>query len=213
MGEQSQPNIIGVIVARQESKRLPNKCLRLIGEKPMLQVEYERIKQSKLINEMWIATHETSYGIVRLCDETDMNCYRHDGNPNDVLQRIHDAFSDQPDETILVKFNADSPLIDGAMVDRIIKNFNVDFGFVSRFPKGMHFNMFTVGALKKLCEKISVEDRSIWNKVNETWVWYKYEFKVRGFEAQFDFSDINLEVNTLEDLELVRAIFAGEGDV
>ena len=48
--------IIVVIQARVKSKRLPDKALLKLNGKPSIVRMVNRIKESKLINEIWIAT-------------------------------------------------------------------------------------------------------------------------------------------------------------
>ena len=193
------------------------KCLQYIGDKPMIQIQRERLLKVDTFSSVWVATTPDSKDIQYWCNCFDENfCFV--GSDYDVLDRIT-KFSyarDMKENDVLVKFTHDSPLIDPEIVNRIVSQFlsqGGDFGFLRGFPKGMYFNMMRVGALRDLSNKISTEDRAIWNKLNETWVWYKYGFKLRGYDCQFDFSDLNLEVNTVGDLELIRSIFSGTGDV
>lgn len=207
------PNVIGVIVARQNSRRLHHKCLQRIADTTLIEFEYKRVTQAATLKEVWIATTIKSTMIHEICRKNNILWYA--GSEDDVLSRLP-TVADWSKADILVKFTADSPLIDARHIDNIVKRFLQDdasFGFLKGFPKGMYFNMCRVGALRDLVKKISVEDRAIWNQLNETWVWFKYGFTIRCYEAPYDFSDINLEVNDRYDMERVRSIVIGEGDI
>ena len=214
--KQVAPIAYGVIAARLASSRLPNKILGRLGGKTLLEYQYERIVASKTLKRVHIIVPEKDIlPIEKACVELPLK----GGNEFDVLDRFekcYEYWEPLRDTDVLVKFTADSPLIDARHIDNIVKRFLQDdasFGFLKGFPKGMYFNMCRVGALRDLVKKISVEDRAIWNQLNETWVWFKYGFTIRCYEAPYDFSDINLEVNDRYDMERVRSIVIGEGDI
>lgn len=51
-------NVIGVIPARYASSRLPGKPLIKLGDKPMIQLVYERAKQAELVSQVLVATDD-----------------------------------------------------------------------------------------------------------------------------------------------------------
>ncbi len=48
--------VVAIIQARMGSTRLPDKVLRKIGDKPMIQLLLERLSLSKMIDEIIVAT-------------------------------------------------------------------------------------------------------------------------------------------------------------
>ena len=77
--------IVGIVQARMGSTRLPGKVLKQVNGKPLLQYQIERMKRSKLINDLVIATTEQDLEepILELCTKLDVAVYR--GSENDVL--------------------------------------------------------------------------------------------------------------------------------
>lgn len=212
--DETAPVAYGIIAARINSSRLHGKILKPIDGKPMIQFQYERIKQAKTLAEVRVIVPEED--VIPIFTACANKIQLAGGAAYDVLDRFEKCRPTSIDTDVLVKFTDDSPLIDSKHIDNIVSKFlqdKADFGFLSKFPYGLRFNMCRVGALKKLVQNISKEDRAIWNQIDETWVWYKYGFKMRNYEAPFDFSEISFEVNWKEDLEKIRSVVLGEGDL
>ncbi len=83
--------IIGIVQARMSSQRLPGKVLLPILGIPMLQLLIERLKHSRRLSKIIVATSESpdDQPIVNLCDSMKIDCYQ--GNLNDVLDRYYHA--------------------------------------------------------------------------------------------------------------------------
>ena len=83
--------IVAIVEARMTSTRLPGKVLMPLGEKPMLQVLVERIRKSKHLAEVVVATttNDTDTPIVELCNKLGIRSYR--GSEADVLTRVLEA--------------------------------------------------------------------------------------------------------------------------
>lgn len=79
--------IIATIEARLASTRLPGKVLLPLGGKPVLQFLVERVKRSKFIDEIIIATSSNieNDAIESLTKEIGIYCFR--GSEDDVLRR------------------------------------------------------------------------------------------------------------------------------
>lgn len=123
-------NIIASIQARMGSTRLPGKVLKPILGKPVLQWHIERIKLSRLIDDVVVATTTSQKDdqIVDLCEEIGVKYYR--GSEKDVLNRIASLVA-QFNADIHVECFGDSPLTDPQMIDEyigyLLKNKEIEF--------------------------------------------------------------------------------------
>jgi spore coat polysaccharide biosynthesis protein SpsF len=62
--------VVAIIQARMGSTRLPGKVMKEVLGKPLLEYQIERVRRSKLINKIVVATttKETEQPIVDLCE-------------------------------------------------------------------------------------------------------------------------------------------------
>ena len=81
-------NITATIQARMGSSRLPGKVLADICGKPMLLWQIERIKKSRLVDNVVVGTSDSVLDdeIELFCKDNKIDCYR--GSETDVLNRI-----------------------------------------------------------------------------------------------------------------------------
>ena len=112
-------SIIAILQARMSSTRLPNKVLKLIVNKPMLQLQIERIQQAKLIDKIVVATStmDEDNTIEQLCYQLNISCYR--GSLDNVLDRFYQAAS-KFNATHIVRLTGDCPLIDPQIIDNVV---------------------------------------------------------------------------------------------
>ena len=120
-------NITATIQARMNSKRLPGKVLENIMSKPMLQWQIERLKRSRLVDDIIIATTDSKQDdpIQKLCEKLNIKFYR--GSENDVLGRVNNLLQ-KFDVEIHLECFGDSPLLDPQIIDEFIGFFMLFFG-------------------------------------------------------------------------------------
>lgn len=114
-----RPNIVAVIQARMGSTRLPGKVLRPIAGMPLLWHVVHRLKRSRLIGKIAIATsvNPRDDAIVEFAREQGLIVVR--GPEDDVLARFARA-ADMLEADVIVRVNADAPFIDAGFVDHLI---------------------------------------------------------------------------------------------
>ena len=102
------------------SSRLPKKVLMKLGRKTTLEYMIERVKKSKLIEKVVVATTNDPKDdqIFDLCRKKKINCFR--GSENDVLDRYYQT-SKKYNASIVVRLTSDCPLIDPNLIDLTIK--------------------------------------------------------------------------------------------
>jgi spore coat polysaccharide biosynthesis protein SpsF len=146
--------IVTVIQARSGSTRLPGKVMLDILGKPLLIRMVERVQASKLAGTLVIATTEESEDdlIANLCAQNNIHCYR--GSSLDLLDRHYQA-AKLFDAEAVVKIPSDCPLIDPAVIDKVLQYFiENDFDYVSNlhpatYPDGNDVEVMKFAAIEK----------------------------------------------------------------
>ncbi|OFZ16578.1 MAG: hypothetical protein A2X86_12340 [Bdellovibrionales bacterium GWA2_49_15] len=212
--------ILAITQARIGSTRLPNKVLKKIGEKTLLQMHLERVQRSKLINQLIVATTDEIgvEGIVEVANLVGIKTFK--GNLNDVLDRFYSAYKIFGADAI-VRVTSDCPLIDPSLIDSVIKLF-CDSGhdYVSNtlnptFPDGVDVEVFKATALEQAWHEATLKsDREhvsayIWK--NSTFLG-KDKFKSSCFENNPNYSQYRLTVDTPDDFVRIEKLVEMIGD-
>ncbi|WP_209124817.1 cytidylyltransferase domain-containing protein [Alkalihalobacillus sp. BA299] len=149
-----------IIQARMGSKRLPGKVLKKVLDKPLLEYQYERVKEAKTLNEIIIATtkNEKDDPIVQLCRQLSTPYFR--GSEEDVLLRFYEAATTF-NLDVIVRLTSDCPIIDPDVIDKVVNCYleNSDqYDYVSNtlnrtYPRGLDTEVMSYGALKAVNAK------------------------------------------------------------
>ena len=123
MGRKKIKKSIIVVPARLDSSRLPKKVLADLNGKSMITFLVERIKKSKLINNIILATTDNQEDdlLVKKAIELDILVTR--GSERDVLSRFCKVWNER-DWDIFIRVTADCPFIDHFLIDDLIEEFN-----------------------------------------------------------------------------------------
>src|SRR6218665_1036924 len=83
--------IIAITQARTGSTRLPGKILKQVGNVTLLEIHIKRILQSKIINELIVATtvNPEDNAIVEMTKRLNVKSYQ--GSVHDVLDRFYQS--------------------------------------------------------------------------------------------------------------------------
>ena len=219
MRNSNQASVVAIVQARMGSSRLPGKVLADIGGKPMLARVVLRARRARLLEQVIVAT-TTDPGddsIEAYCLSVGFPCFR--GDPYDVLDRYYQAaklFEADP----IVRITADCPLIDPGEIDRTVQAFfdhKVDFA-ANRLPPpwkrttpiGMDTEVVRFEALARAWRKADAK------YAREHVMPYLYEeegrFNTLLVQHAPDLGHLRLTVDTAQDLELVREIYAAFGN-
>lgn len=205
-------NVVAIIQARIGSTRLPDKVLKDIEGKPMLWHVVNRIKHSKNINKIVIATtkNKNDTKIVDFCKLYDIEFYR--GSEEDVLDRYYQA-AKLWQADIIVRITSDCPLIDPQVVDKVIVSYlenkdslNGASNAIKRtYPRGLGVEVVSFNTLKRIWRE-AIKDYQ-----REHVTIYMYEntkdFKILNVENNKNLSYLRWTVDEKKDLELVREIY------
>ncbi len=198
-----------IVQARMGSTRLPGKVLADIVGEPMLARAVQRVQKSTKIGETIVATSTLAAddAIANYCIEHNIPVFR--GSENDVLDRFYQAAKSRGAD-IVVRVTADCPLIDPAVVDRVLEAFEAaraDYASnVGRltFPDGLDTEVFSFAALEAAWR----DARKASEREHVTpYLRNPERFKQAGLEAPKNFSRERWTVDEPADLEFVRRVW------
>ena len=207
------------IPARLDSKRLPRKHLKKIGDIPIIIHLVNRLKKCKRIKNIVVCTTTSSSDdeFAEFLTKEGIQVFR--GNELDILERFLDAAIEFNTE-IIIDVEADKIYTDPKFIEQIsqemtnpdidfmtgndsLDSFNPEFIFHGFIPAGIKVNI-----LKKVCEL---------KKTNNTETGYKEFFTSNDFiNKKFIIPELTLGIaknfrfslDYPEDLELAKIIFS-----
>ena len=146
--------VVAIVQARMSSTRLPGKVLADVAGHPILWHVVQRLRRARLLNQIVIATSENPAddAIAQFCEQDGILCYR--GSEADVLDRYYKAASLHSAD-VVVRITADCPLIDPAVVDKVVHRFldegsdDVTNNLRYTYPDGLDTEVFSFAALPK----------------------------------------------------------------
>ncbi|MGA8493606.1 MAG: glycosyltransferase family protein [Terriglobales bacterium] len=207
--------ITAIIQARMGSTRLPGKVLMDLGGETVLARVVSRVRRATLVNEIVVATTDSvaDDAIIRECRRLDVASFR--GSENDVLDRYYQAARLCAAHT-LVRITSDCPLIDAQLVDETIRLFQQQRGDYASdtcprtYPRGLDVEVFTMTAL----EQAWCDAREPYQREHVTPYFYEHPelFRLVSQRGRIDYSQYRWTLDTAEDLELLRAIYARFGN-
>jgi spore coat polysaccharide biosynthesis protein SpsF len=210
--------IIAIIQARLKSTRLPEKVLLEIAPgKTILECMLERVKKSKLINKVIVATtnNPADEKLIDFLKKIKQDYFV--GDENDVLDRYYQAaktFGARQDD-IIVRLTSDCPLIDPVIIDKTVQ-FYIDgnFDYAANglepytYPDGMDTEVFSYAMLKKAWQEATKQA----HREHVTFYFWKNPdiFKIgRLINPQKKQGAYRLTIDYPEDYELLKAVYAG----
>lgn len=203
-----------IIQARISSTRLPEKILLKACGKTMLEHMIERVKRSKKINEIVVATTNRSKDdiIENLCNEMKIKCFR--GPENDVLLRYKLA-SESIGADIVVRITSDNPLMDPQIIDQVIEIFqknNYDLVSNSSFKSTTYPHGFTVEVFSsKTLEEVDKEAQKPSDREHVILFMSLQPKKYKFFQMHYerDLSKYRLTLDYPEDYSVIKSVFEG----
>jgi len=206
---------VAIIQARMSSSRLPGKVLKEAGGRPILERMVERVQKAQRVDETLVATttDPSDDAIVEFCVKAGIPYFR--GDLLDVLDRYFQAamFSNAD---IVVRLTGDCPLIDPTLIDETITALveqKADFAcnrlpppLTRTYPIGLDVEVCTFAALNRAWKEAKEKHE------REHVMPYLYEqagrFKVVKVDYSEDYGNLRWTVDTPQDLEFVRAVYA-----
>lgn len=207
-------SVVCIMQARTGSTRLPEKVLKKIKNKTILEHDIDRVLKAKSVDELVIATTEKEEDnvIVDIAKNCSVGHYR--GSEDNVLSRYYFAAKKYNAE-IVIRITSDCPLIDPQIIDDMVNEFlklrkNENLDYLSNkvkmtFPRGLDVEVFTFDAL----EKTFLEATQKFEKEHVTPYIYlnPNKFKIKNYENDTNYSMFRWTLDTEEDFLLIKTIY------
>lgn len=203
-------SILGIMQARMSSKRLPGKVLKPLLGIPMFLRQIERIKRSKKIEELIIATSvdETDDAIVNVCKAQHLKYFR--GSLHDVLDRYYQA-AIRHEPKHVVRLTADCPLTDPIMIDTVIDyHIHGHYDYTNNFltptyPYGLDAEIMTLDALKLAWQEAKLPSE----REHVTLFLYQHpkRFRIGHVKNDKDLSHLRFAVDEPDDFLFINTIY------
>lgn len=202
---------VAVVCVRMGSQRLPGKTMRDVAGAPFLGHLLRRVRQAKHLDDVVVATPIAAENNVveAYCSSIGVECFR--GSEDDVMGRMLGAL-DQQGAEVCVEVYGDSPLIDPALIDECIVEYQkggadwVGNDVVPAYPSGMYSETFSMAAFR------DAEKRNTDPAIREHGTLYLrlhpelYRQKHIANEGPLKRTDLHFDVDTEEDFALFEAI-------
>ena len=215
----SQENILAIIQARMGSSRLPGKVLRDLGGEPVLARVINRVRRAQTITGVVVATttDPADDPIAAFCQQQAVPVFR--GSQFDVLDRYYQAAREHHAD-VVVRITADCPMIDPLEIDRVLTAFlegEYDFA-ANRLPPPAQ-RTSPIGMDTEVCSFAALTQA--WQNATEPYerehvMPYLYDtpgrFRVKIVETEPSLGQLRFTIDTKEDLQVARAIYAAFGN-
>lgn len=204
---------IGAIIqARMGSTRLPGKVMKRIEDRTVLEHVILRVNQSKLIDDIIIATTENENDMPIVMEALRCGVQVFKGSEDDVLLRYYCAAKENQLD-VVVRITSDCPLVDPKVLDEIIAFYIVNkYSIVSNagpdsssrtYPRGLDIEVFSFEKLQEANENADEK----YQREHVTPYIYETENQVYFFKNDVDYSKYRLTLDTIEDLELLTKVY------
>lgn len=193
------------------STRLPGKVLKDLEGDTVLARVLARVKRSATIAELIVATSDTPRDDVIATESKQLNTKVFRGHEKDVLDRYYQAAQLSKAE-VVVRITADCPLIDPEITDKTVNEFlkvRPDYAsnaLVRTYPRGLDTEVFSMQALERAWSASSEPHQ----RAHVTPYIYQNpeRFKVLAVQGEKDYSGLRWTLDTEQDLEFLRAVYA-----
>lgn len=202
---------LALIQARMGSSRLPGKVLKDLAGHPMLWHVVNRVRKARSVDRVVVATTDRSVDdpIARFCEKEGIGCFR--GSEQDVLDRFYQA-AKANDADVVVRITADCPLIDPAVIDKVLARFSrgdCDYAcnvIRCTYPDGLDTEVFSFPALERAWREAAKPSE----REHVTPYLRTAKFRIANVENETPVSPVQYRwtVDHPADLEFVRKVYA-----
>jgi len=206
--------VLAIVQARMSSTRLPGKVLADVGGEPMLALLLHRLKTSREIERITVATSTDAVddSIEELARDLTVEVHR--GPRDDVLSRFAGAVAGHTGP--VARVTGDCPLIDAEIVDQVVALFRGTPGcdYASNveprtYPDGLDVEVFSPEAL----EAAALQALNPFEREHVTVVMRQHpeRFRSASLTCEEGLADVRWTVDTDDDLAFVRQVVARLG--
>jgi len=198
-----------VIQARMSSTRFPGKVLASLEGQPMIRYQLERLKKSKLVDQIVVATSIAD-------SDNSLSEYLHSigqpvvrGSLEDVLSRFLQVL-DIYEPSYFIRITGDCPLVMPDLLDSMVEEFEKsDFDYLSNvlepsYPDGLDIEIVRTSALRRLnqYELSSIEREHVTLGIYTR----PSQFRLKNFDSNLAMQEERWTVDYPEDLDFIRRI-------
>lgn len=205
-------SVVCIVQARVGSTRLPEKVLKIICGKTVLEHDIDRLRKIKNIDEIVIATTDKEEDAKIVDEALRLGVKYFRGSEEDVLSRYYYAAKEY-NADVVVRITSDCPLIDSEVSENIIQYYldNQDkYDYVSNtidrtYPRGLDTEVFSFKTLEKAFKESKLKrDREhvtpyIWDGSGF--------FNIFQYKNEKDYSRLRWTLDTEEDYILISKIY------
>ena len=201
--------VVAIVQARMDSSRLHGKVMKLINRIPVIELLLMRLSQSKLIDQIVLATPNTNSNLTLVNHVKNLGFSCSQGSENNVLERFYYA-AKQHNADVIVRITGDCPFVDANLVDQVIE------GYISSkkdyfsnimpptYPDGLDVEVFNFNVLERSfleCQEPN-EKEHVTIYARESGM-----FQVGNLKSNEDFSHVRLTLDEYDDFILIDKIF------
>lgn len=206
--------IIATIEARMAATRLPGKIVLPIMGKPMLEHLVNRVKLSKYIDQIIIASSTAKENQILNYFGKNWDTKIFFGSNDNITDRLLRATEFAKDQDpLIIQLTADNPLICPKVIDRTIEYYlNNKYDYVANnlpqsYPLGMEVKIFK----RSILEKVAKLTNDPVDLVHGSYYIYTHPeiFKIGALTAEnsHHYPDLRLTVDEANDFSLASKIF------
>ena len=199
-----------IIQARNRSTRLPGKVMRDVMGEPVIMHVVRRVRSAALVDDVLVATtdHPSDDAMALWLEGRGVRVFR--GDMNDVLGRYY-AAARAVDVRHVVRITADCPLIDGKVIDEVVRSYQdsgADYAcniLKRTFPDGQDAEVFSFAVLERAWRE-AVEPRER-EHVTVYMRQHPELFRLHNIEHVPDWGRKRWTLDYEEDFVMIEAVF------
>ena len=210
-----------IVEARSKSKRFPNKVLKKIGKKKVLEIMIDRLKNIEGINDIIVATtrNKEDEEIIKIAKKKNVKFYK--GSENDVLKRVLLAAKKFKTD-VIVEITGDNILVDHKISNDVIKFYlknKKKYDFVSNDieiyldnqksngPLGFSTKVFSTKILSKIDKltKHPIDREHVANYIVKNYK--KFRIKNVSLPKFLKKENFRLTMDYKEDFEVIKKVY------
>lgn len=201
--------VIAIIQGRCGSTRFPNKILEKVKGKPLIELYIDRVKHSKHLDDIILATTTNPKDAIFEQILPDVNVFR--GSENDLLDRYYKCAMEHHAD-VIVRLTSDDAFVDPDVIDKAIEIFkdNLSAHFVVNhfkptYPEGLDIELYPRETLSYLWEHATkkYQREHVFPYIND----HMEKFNIINFENNIDYSKYRWTVDYECDLTMVKHIY------
>lgn len=202
--------IAAIVQARVGSTRLPGKVLKPILGKPMLLWQLERLKRSKTVDTLIVATtlKPEDDPVAELAERAGVKVFR--GSEHDVLDRYYKA-AKAVKARVIVRVTGDCPLHDPAVVDIVVEHYlgsSADYsGGPANYPEGLDTEVFSFDTLERAWKEATLPSEREHVTLHFKNHPGRFHVAPEWREGKEEHSYMHWSVDTQADFEFVTRVF------